>query len=131
MTTTEARPRVALTMGDVAGIGPEVIARAWADPVLHGLCQPIVIGDPDVLRKALALVGSRLQVQRIDQPEEANATRGSIPCLVSPSIRELGSLSEVPAGRVDSARAERLTTSWIPRSAWLSKDESTPSPHCR
>ena len=34
------RPPVALTMGDVAGIGPEVIARAWSDPALHRLCRP-------------------------------------------------------------------------------------------
>ena len=32
MPATDNRPRVALTMGDVAGIGPEVIARAWSDP---------------------------------------------------------------------------------------------------
>ena len=48
-----SRPRVALTMGDVAGIGPEVIVRAWADPALHAHCTPLVIGDAGVLRKAL------------------------------------------------------------------------------
>ena len=56
MPPRQIRPRVAVTMGDVAGIGPEVIARAWSDPVLHDLCEPFVIGDPDVLRKALDLV---------------------------------------------------------------------------
>src|SRR5439155_4385534 len=38
-----ARPRLLLTMGDVAGIGPEVIARAW--PALQGFCRPVVVGD--------------------------------------------------------------------------------------
>lgn len=51
-------PRVGLTMGDVAGIGPEVIARAWLDPAFHALSRPIVIGDPGVMRRAAVLVGS-------------------------------------------------------------------------
>jgi 4-hydroxythreonine-4-phosphate dehydrogenase len=37
-------PRLLITMGDVAGIGPEIIAKAW--PSLHAHCQPVVIGDP-------------------------------------------------------------------------------------
>ncbi len=37
-------PRLLLTMGDVAGIGPEVIAAAW--PHLHTFCTPTVVGDP-------------------------------------------------------------------------------------
>ena len=71
MPATDFRPRVALTMGDVAGVGPEVIARAWSDPTLHRLCQPLVIGDPDVLRKAIALVSSPAGVVAIDRPELA------------------------------------------------------------
>ncbi len=37
-------PRLLLTMGDVAGVGPEVIASAW--PNLAGVCRPTVVGDP-------------------------------------------------------------------------------------
>jgi 4-hydroxythreonine-4-phosphate dehydrogenase len=43
-------PRLLITMGDVAGIGPEIIAKAW--PQLLAMCQPIVIGDVGWLRKA-------------------------------------------------------------------------------
>ena len=43
-------PQLLLTMGDVAGIGPEIIARAWPD--LSRFCQPIVVGDPGWMRKA-------------------------------------------------------------------------------
>src|SRR5438105_13043471 len=49
-----ARPRLLLTMGDVAGIGPEIIARAW--PALQAFCRPVVLGDEAWLRRALALV---------------------------------------------------------------------------
>jgi 4-hydroxythreonine-4-phosphate dehydrogenase len=101
MSPAENRPRVALTMGDVAGVGPEVIARAWTDPRLHKLCQPLVIGDPDVLRKAIALVRTPARVAVIDRPELAEPSISAVPCLAPTSAREFGSLIEVPAGRVD------------------------------
>ncbi|QEL18230.1 4-hydroxythreonine-4-phosphate dehydrogenase PdxA [Limnoglobus roseus] len=37
-------PRLLITLGDVAGIGPEIVAKAW--PELAAYCQPLVIGDP-------------------------------------------------------------------------------------
>ena len=41
-------PRLLITLGDVAGIGPEIIARGWPD--LLPLCRPVVVGDPGWLR---------------------------------------------------------------------------------
>ena len=46
-------PRLLLTMGDVAGIGPEIIAKAW--PELLPLCRPVVVGDPGWMTRALEL----------------------------------------------------------------------------
>jgi 4-hydroxythreonine-4-phosphate dehydrogenase len=92
------RPTIALTLGDVAGIGPEVIARAWSDTVLHLLCKPLVIGEPEVLRRAVVLVGSGASVHAIGTPEDARPAPDVIPCLVP---RDLASLRDIPAGRVD------------------------------
>lgn len=75
------RPVVALTMGDVAGIGPEVIARAWGEPHLRSLASPIVIGNASVLRSALRTIGSNARVVSIASPEDANPTELEIPCL--------------------------------------------------
>ncbi len=75
------RPSVALTMGDVAGVGPEVIAKAWTDPSLHALCRPLVIGSAAILRRAVELVNGALQVQEIDRPEDADPSLTTIPCL--------------------------------------------------
>jgi 4-hydroxythreonine-4-phosphate dehydrogenase len=44
-----SRPRLALTMGDPAGIGPEICLRVLADPTLHATCIPVVFGDRMVL----------------------------------------------------------------------------------
>ncbi|MFQ5694095.1 MAG: hypothetical protein ACE5IM_13775, partial [Nitrospinota bacterium] len=45
-------PTVALTPGDPAGIGPEIVLRAAADPRLAGSCRLIVVGSRDVLLPA-------------------------------------------------------------------------------
>ncbi len=41
------KPRLAITLGDPAGIGPEIVAKALRDPRIHRVCEPVVLG-PDV-----------------------------------------------------------------------------------
>ena len=48
------KPRLFLTLGDVAGIGPEVVAKAW--PKLADHCKPVVVGDPTWLPAGLPVV---------------------------------------------------------------------------
>ncbi len=61
----ESRIRIALTMGDVAGIGPEVIVRACTDKRLQKLVSPIVVGHPEILKRAISLVRANLEVREI------------------------------------------------------------------
>jgi 4-hydroxythreonine-4-phosphate dehydrogenase len=56
------KPILALTMGDPAGVGPEVIARAWIDPDIHQRAKLLVVGHPAFLRKAIDLVGSQVSL---------------------------------------------------------------------
>lgn len=44
------KPLLAITMGDPAGIGPEVIAAAWRDAVAEDAYGAVVVGNPTVLR---------------------------------------------------------------------------------
>ncbi len=44
------RPRLAITLGDPAGIGPEIAAKAVTDPRVLAACEPILYGPPDVLQ---------------------------------------------------------------------------------
>ena len=46
------RPRIALTAGDPAGIGPEIVEKAMADPAVREVCEPIVYGPADPARFA-------------------------------------------------------------------------------
>jgi 4-hydroxythreonine-4-phosphate dehydrogenase len=91
------RPLLLLTMGDVAGIGPEIIARAW--PRLHQLCRPAVVGDPEWMQRALALVGSQARVSSIRQPDVTESTPERVPC-VSATEQDL---SRVEPGQISAA----------------------------
>jgi 4-hydroxythreonine-4-phosphate dehydrogenase len=54
------RPRLLITMGDVAGIGPEIIARAW--PELVEFCDPAVVGDRRWLGRGRRLTGTAAEI---------------------------------------------------------------------
>lgn len=94
------RPRLLITMGDVAGIGPEIIAKAW--PALNDLCRPIVVGDPEWLRRALKLVnfiGRDFVVREIRDPRDAEPDSQTILCLAASDQ----DLRQVEPGRVSAA----------------------------
>jgi 4-hydroxythreonine-4-phosphate dehydrogenase len=74
-----AFPRLLVTLGDVAGVGPEVLVKAW--PELVGFCRPVVVGSAFWLQKAVDLVGARSGVRRLDaikHPDQALAAAETI-----------------------------------------------------
>ena len=83
------RPRIGITMGDAAGIGPEIIVKALTHKDIYSLCQPIVIGSPAILEKACQLIPSvhseqtetKLSINSIKTPEQASAICGTIDVL--------------------------------------------------
>src|SRR5437879_2563816 len=97
---TPALPRLLFTLGDVAGIGPEIVARAW--PELHSICRPVVVGDPHWVQRGLAIVGSSATVQTIDHPDEAVPNSLIIPCINATSQ----DLNQVEPGRVSPAAGQ-------------------------
>lgn len=100
-------PRIALTLGDVAGIGPEVIVRAWCDAPLTTWCRPVVVGHPEVLRRAVKTVGADLAVHQVSEFVE-ESDPGSIPCW-NPGGDDAAA---VPAGKNDS-RAGRAAYEYL------------------
>ncbi len=52
------RPLLAITMGDPAGIGPEVVLKALLDPEVYKRARPLVIGDRQVLERAAPWAGA-------------------------------------------------------------------------
>lgn len=62
-------PRIAITMGDPAGVGPELCLRALASEEVNGLCIPIVFGDAEVLRRCAELTGLPAPVHVISEQD--------------------------------------------------------------
>ena len=65
------RPTVAVTMGDPAGIGPEITARALAQREVREVCNPVVLGDPRLMFRAMELVGAGLTIRTVQSARGA------------------------------------------------------------
>ena len=80
-TPIRQKPFLAVTMGDAAGIGPEVIVKALASPVVWRACRPIVIGSVPVLQRETRRLSSSLTVAPLqgDHGWEPVIRRGRIP----------------------------------------------------
>lgn len=76
-----AGPVLAITMGDGAGVGPEVIMKIHTDGSLFSECRPLVIGDAKRLRQAGEIVGAGLEVQTLSDLAEADYQAGTVQCL--------------------------------------------------
>jgi 4-hydroxy-L-threonine phosphate dehydrogenase PdxA len=92
------KPLIAVTIGDPAGVGPEIIAGAWAESVVHDWCRPLVVGQPEIIRRAVRLWGRNLKVVEIDSPSAALPSPDTIPCLPCGSAEAL----EVRPGQLDA-----------------------------
>jgi 4-hydroxythreonine-4-phosphate dehydrogenase len=102
-------PVVAITMGDAAGIGPEVIVKALATRHAYDVCRPLVIGDSARLEKAAAITRAAVGVRDVDSPTGASYRRGTIDCIdlhLIPEDLPFGTLSAV-AGNASYRYIER------------------------
>ncbi|NLF10050.1 MAG: 4-hydroxythreonine-4-phosphate dehydrogenase PdxA [Pirellulaceae bacterium] len=106
----KTKPLIAVTMGDPAGVGPEIIAGAWTETVIHDWCRPLVVGHPGIMRKAVRLWGLSLKVVEIDSPSNARPSPDVLPCFPCGSDEVLS----VKPGQVDAraghAAYESVTT---------------------
>ena len=72
------RPIIGITMGDPAGIGPEIIIKALNHRKIYKETRPVVIGDASTISNALKFVNSKLKVKAIDEIDRAKFTYGTI-----------------------------------------------------
>jgi 4-hydroxythreonine-4-phosphate dehydrogenase len=78
---TKSLPLVAITMGDAAGTGPEIITKSLALPELRAVCRPVVIGDAAAMTRALRFTGVSLKIRAIKDVAEATSAPGEIDVL--------------------------------------------------
>jgi 4-hydroxythreonine-4-phosphate dehydrogenase len=90
-------PKVAMTMGDPAGIGPEIIAKTCAGADFQRSDRVVVIGDAGILERAVRLVGAKLRVNEVSSPEEAAFEPGTVDVISPTRLPE-----DLPFGALDA-----------------------------
>ena len=58
--SADTRPLLAVTMGDPAGVGPEITAKALRNPKIGSVCRALVVGDLPTMRRAAEAVGTNV-----------------------------------------------------------------------
>jgi 4-phospho-D-threonate 3-dehydrogenase / 4-phospho-D-erythronate 3-dehydrogenase len=96
-----ARPTIGITMGDPAGVGPEIIMKSLRQADVYEWCRPLVIGDVSRLRQAGRLIEHPPAVVAVTEPEAAAYTVGQIDCI------DLGIVpDDLPFGRLSAVAGE-------------------------
>jgi len=70
------KPILGITMGDPAGIGPEIAAKALADKYIYDICRPLVVGDAGVMTEAVKIANVNLAIRPISRVDEAKFEYG-------------------------------------------------------
>ena len=91
-------PPMVITMGDACGIGPEIIAKAFASGRAQGA---VVLGDAGVMRRALALTGQSTALALLERASDAqDCPPNCVPLLQAAGLP--ADLAHAPVGQVDA-----------------------------
>jgi 4-hydroxythreonine-4-phosphate dehydrogenase len=102
---------ITVTMGDAAGIGPEVIIKALGEKSVYDMCKPLVIGDAGVLGETIELLDSPLTLRPVEKATDVRGSYGEIDLL------DLNNLEgEITMGQV-SAECGRAAMEYITKAA--------------
>src|SRR6266567_3456922 len=109
------RPIVAVTIGDPAGVGPEVVLGALtSNPDIYEVCRPLVFGDAVVLERAATALGIESRLRPIERPSDGRYESGAID-LLDARTQEA---QQIRVGEVQAA-AGRAAFSYINRAIEL------------
>jgi 4-phospho-D-threonate 3-dehydrogenase / 4-phospho-D-erythronate 3-dehydrogenase len=95
-------PRVGITLGDPAGIGPEIAVRTLQEASVYDICTPILFGSPDLVERTAATLGLRLDLNIVDSAE-AELEADVRTALIVPTS---GAEAVIPPGQVSAAGGE-------------------------
>jgi 4-hydroxythreonine-4-phosphate dehydrogenase len=80
-------PRIAITMGDPAGIGPEIISKGLLSDDIYHVCRPLVLGDMGALAMVSKTIASP-SFQSISTPMDVAGRPGDVPVMPVSNLRE-------------------------------------------
>ena len=111
------RPLIAITLGDPSGVGPEVVAKALANPALHEAARLFVVGAVEPLRAAVAQTATGADVRAITAPQDAASNVSTIDVLEVADAPTSG----FPVGEL-SERSAQASHAWVETAAHLAID---------
>jgi len=78
---TRNRPLIGISVGDPAGIGPEVTAKALAVPEIYEICRPLAIAEAEIMKAAVQFSGLDLKIHPVSFPKEGRYDGGTLDVL--------------------------------------------------
>ena len=98
MSEKNIKPILGITMGDAAGVGPEIIDKALTKKEYYDIARPIVIGDASVIEDALKVAKVKVDIKSVKDISEAKYEHGIIEVIDLKNIQ----LSELKMGKVQA-----------------------------
>jgi 4-hydroxythreonine-4-phosphate dehydrogenase len=114
--TIEGKPIIAITMGDPAGVGPEVTVKALAEQGIHRICRPLVVGAAGVLARANEMLGNPVVVRPATRVADGPSRRGRMDVLDLANVE----LARLDLGKV-SAMAGRAAVEYVVKAVELAQ----------
>lgn len=101
------KPILGITMGDAAGVGPEIIVKALSTSEIYDISRPVVFGDLKIMERAVKIIGADLRCHAIQDPADGKYERGTI------DVVDLNNLpADLPFAKVDG-RAGKAAYEYI------------------
>jgi 4-hydroxythreonine-4-phosphate dehydrogenase len=75
------RPLIGISVGDPAGIGPEITAKALSLPEVYQLCKPLGVADAEMMKEAIKFSNLNLKIHTVISPKEGLYQFGTIDLL--------------------------------------------------
>lgn len=112
-------PTIAITMGDPAGIGPEITAKVLSRIETYDICRPIVVGSKEIIMDAIHMTHRALKINAVTMPSEGKYEFGSLDLIDLDNIR----MEHVKYGKV-SAECGKAAGEFIMKAINLAKSGS-------
>lgn len=110
-------PRIGITMGDAAGIGPEIVLKSLADKNILKVCQPIIIGDSANLRRTHRNLGFDFELITVKKDEEIPLNKEKV------IIYDLENIAEEIRSGEESAVSGKASAEYIEEAVRLWKEK--------
>ena len=116
----EKRPIIAITIGDPAGIGPEIVVKALTNKVIYDMCRPLVIGESETVRAAIKLIKNHITLHPVEKTANTLGKFGGIDILDMHNL----DWAKVKAGQV-SAECGRASMAFLEKAMQLAVNHET------